>query len=214
MSGGGNEASNLKWTHYIRDKCTKKNVILVKKNTNERLIVKKRKNKNLTRQKQPRNISNIRFGLTLIITFIFIGSLYLLSDINPQSIDKKIIKKSNSLVIEDKSITNSKAVSYDFHEKLKKDKVSVDYLESPTNKEKKIVSNYFIQAGSFKSIEKAEILLVELKLLGFEPFIKSIINKNNEKVYRVQLGPYDFKKMSNERNKLFKNNFESIILKN
>lgn len=175
--------------------------------------MKKRKNKNLTRQKQPRNISNIRFGLTLIITFIFIGSLYLLSDINPQSINKKIIKKSNSLVIEDKSITNSKAVSYDFHEKLKKDKVSVDYLESPTNKEKKIVSTYFIQAGSFKSIEKAEILLVELKLLGFEPFIKSIINKNNEKFYRVQLGPYDFKKMSNERNKLFKNNFESIILK-
>lgn len=175
--------------------------------------MKSKKNKNLTRQKPPGNVSRVRFGLTLIITFIFTSSLYLLSDINPQSIETRILKKNNSLVIEDESITNAKAVKYDFHEKLKKDRVSIDYSDKESKKIKKSSVDYFIQVGSFKSIEKAEMLLVELKLLDFDPHIKSFITKKNEKVYRVQLGPYDLNKISVERKKLSKNNFEIIIIK-
>ena len=55
------------------------------------------------------------------------------------------------------------------------------------------------------------MLLVELKLLGLNPHIKTVSSKLNEEIFRVQLGPYDLNKMTSERKKLFKNNFESII---
>ena len=173
--------------------------------------MKRKSNKNLTRQNQPNDISNFRFGLTLIITFTFIGSLYLLSDINPQTMKMSSVKHNNSLVIEDESITNHKAINYDFHDKLIKDKVEVDYTENSKNKPKSNTSKYFIQVGSFKDPKKAEMLLVELKLLGLNPHIKTVSSKLNEEIFRVQLGPYDLNKMTSERKKLFKNNFESII---
>ena len=181
------------------------------KKCNGKVVVKRKNNKNLTRQHQPNDISNFRFGFTLVITFIFIGSLYLLSDINPQTMKMNSTKNKNSLVIEDKSITNSKAINYDFHDKLIKDKVEVDYSDDTKNKVKSNISKYFIQVGSFRDAEKAEMLLVELKLLGLNPHIKTVSSKLNEEIFRVQLGPYDLNKMTSERKKLFKNNFESII---
>ena len=92
-------------------------------------------------------------------------------------------KNKNSLVIEDKSITNSKAINYDFHDKLIKDKVEVDYSDDTKNKVKSNISKYFIQVGSFRDAEKAEMLLVELKLLGLNPHIKTVSSKLNEEIF-------------------------------
>jgi len=71
-----------------------------------------------------------------------------------------------------------------------------------------------IQAGSFKTAEQAERLLVELKLLALDPKISSAINSSGNRWYRVRLGPFKSRReMAAVRNTIISNGIEAMVMR-
>jgi len=70
---------------------------------------------------------------------------------------------------------------------------------------------FYIQLGSFNSIENANSLKNQLKELGIEAKIEKIIQGNNE-TYRVVIGPYQSEEEAlKESNKLKRIGFDNIV---
>ncbi|MFN4220527.1 MAG: SPOR domain-containing protein [bacterium] len=70
---------------------------------------------------------------------------------------------------------------------------------------------YYIQVGSFSSLENAELVKKQLESLGLNPKIEQVISGNNV-VYRVIIGNYKTQEEAlEESNKLKRMGFDNIV---
>ena len=72
---------------------------------------------------------------------------------------------------------------------------------------------YSIQAGSFKSIEDAERMKVNLLLLGLNVVVK-VVSVEGVRYHRVRVGPLtDYRSFQQARDRLKENNIQYMVLK-
>lgn len=77
-----------------------------------------------------------------------------------------------------------------------------------------IDSSYLLQVGSFKNVDEAETLRVNLLLLNLPVFIEPFKTSTGGKLHRVLVGPFSSnKESSSARKKLMENNLDSLLLK-
>ena len=158
----------------------------------------------------------LRLAATIIITALFIISLFALNRINPEQttsvtlpaeVPAKVVKQT-------KPQADSKD-NYSFYSKLKDFEVQIPEnsgYSSHRSSDENFV--YLIQAGSFKTAEQAERRLVELKLLGLEPKVSSVVNDSGNLWYRVRLGPFPSRSnMAAARGTLISNDIEAMVMK-
>lgn len=75
-------------------------------------------------------------------------------------------------------------------------------------------SAYMLQAGSFRKFSEADGLKARLALIGIVAQIRTVIVRNNETWYRVQIGPYNtLGELKPVRNRLKQNNIDFILLR-
>ena len=84
---------------------------------------------------------------------------------------------------------------------------AIKQKETPASEDKAV---YWLQAGAFKNRTDAENMRGNLALLGFESSV-SEATSNNEKIYRVRLGPYKSTNVNNDQSKLMQNVIKTTI---
>src|SRR3990172_9350938 len=73
---------------------------------------------------------------------------------------------------------------------------------------------YVLQAGSFRSAEKADTLKAQLTMLGLDASIEVVTVGQHETWHRVRAGPYDdLEKLNDARIRLREHNIDTILVK-
>lgn len=167
-----------------------------------------------TREKSTASVSKLRLIATVIIVILFSLGLYKLNQLESEKITRANKPATNSIITEEKSLPSAED-DYTFYSRLKDFEVVVNkestYESSRSANEKFI---YLIQAGSFKTKAQAEMLRVELTLLGLEPNIDSSKNASGNMWHRVRLGPFTSRgSMTAARSTIISNNLEAMVLK-
>jgi len=183
-----------------------------KKSTNKKTPKKGVTRKKVTSEKKKQSINplqHIEFRIIarLLIAALFAGGIYWLANVQVEQ------SKPNAIKTQPKQNTSSSitGLSYDdftfyarlgeFEAKIAKDNPYAD------KDEREIV--YLIQAGAFKTHNRAEEHLVELTLMDLEPRIEKQGNW-----YRVLIGPLSSRsKMSATRNRLIEYGIQAQVMK-
>jgi len=166
------------------------------------------------------DISRYRLLATLLVAAAFIAGIYSLAKVEPHSIDTTYVDNTNendlmAIVDSDAPIdARTEAISgYSFYVKLKDFSIDVpkgSYDSATDNFSNKI---YLIQTGSFKTAERAERQVVQLKLLGLEPEVKDHINSNGQRWFRVTVGPFHSRsKMASARSSIISNGIDASVM--
>ena len=182
---------------------------------NKRGVSAKTKRASNVRHKKPQtSVSTLRLIATVVIVILFSLGLYALNQLESE--------KTSRTAEPSKSTTDTKELSlpsneddYTFYSRLKDFEVVVNkessYESSRSANEKFI---YLIQVGSFKTKAQAEMLRVELTLLGLEPNIDSSENASGNTWHRVRLGPFTSRgSMTAARSTIISNNLEAMVMK-
>ena len=105
---------------------------------------------------------------------------------------------------------------FQFPNLLKGGEINIPRTEAnkKTNTNIVIDSSYLLQVGSFKNVDEAETLRVNLLLLNLPVFIEPFKTSTGGRLHRVLVGPFSNNKdSSNARKKLMENNLDSLLLK-
>ena len=111
------------------------------------------------------------------------------------------------------SVKNEKLpeLKFTFYNDLKTAEIEVSDSQIETENIKK--SLYFLQAGSFQSLDDAENQRIELLLLNLDSKIEAVTSSSGERWHRVLVGPFANKaKVSSSRAKLSQNQIDSFLL--
>jgi hypothetical protein len=167
------------------------------------------------------DISRYRLLATLLVAAAFIAGIYSLAKVDPRSTPPEYIDNTGNAklldAVNDNAPINARteAISgYSFYVKLKD--FSIDVPKGDFSKAADSFSNeiYLIQTGSFKTAERAERQVVQLKLLGLEPEVKDHINSNGNRWFRVTVGPYHSRsKMASARSSIISNGIDASVMK-
>lgn len=110
------------------------------------------------------------------------------------------------------------APDFQFPNLLKGDEINIPRADNNTDTDGKASPNtnasYLLQVGSFKNIDEAENLRVNLLLLNLPVFTEAFKTSSGGKLHRVLVGPFNNnKESSSARKKLMENNLDSLLLK-
>ena len=182
---------------------------------NKRGVSAKTKRASNVRHKKPQtSVSTLRLIATVVIVILFSLGLYALNQLESEK-TSRIAEPSNSTINTKELSLPSNEDDYTFYSRLKDFEVVVNkessYESSRSANEKFI---YLIQVGSFKTKAQAEMLRVELTLLGLEPNIDSSENASGNTWHRVRLGPFTSRgSMTAARSTIISNNLEAMVMK-
>ena len=123
-------------------------------------------------------------------------------EINEVKINKSFIAKKAVTENIEKTIANKAPVT----------KINIDNLNKPVKTKKKIFKNYSILVAEFYNLESANMLKKRLKsILESSNYHLIYIKKNNEKSYKLLMGPYNtINKLKNDYIVLDDSNFEDL----
>lgn len=143
----------------------------------------------------------------LLIAAFFAGGIYWLANIQVEHTEPKATNNQAKQY----SSPNLSGLSYDdftFYSRLREFEVKIAEDNPYADKDEREIV-YLIQAGAFKTHERAEEHLVELTLMDLEP----TIDKKGE-WYRVLIGPLSSRsKMSSTRNRLIENGVQAQVMR-
>ena len=142
-------------------------------------------------------------GLAVGISITYFGLPYI------PSMQKMVDIADNAV----KSAKNEKLpeLKFTFYNDLKTAEIEISDSQIVTDKITK--RSYFLQAGSFQSIEDAENQRIELLLLNLDSKIEAVTSSSGERWHRVLVGPFANKaKVSSSRAKLSQNQIDSFLL--
>ncbi|HAB55960.1 MAG TPA: hypothetical protein DCE61_06300 [Cellvibrionales bacterium] len=182
---------------------------------NKRGVSAKTKRASNVRHKKPQtSVSTLRLIATVVIVILFSLGLYALNQLESEK-TSRTAEPSNSTIDTKELSLPSNEDDYTFYSRLKDFEVVVNkessYESSRSANEKFI---YLIQVGSFKTKAQAEMLRVELTLLGLEPNIDSSENASGNTWHRVRLGPFTSRgSMTAARSTIISNNLEAMVMK-
>ncbi len=182
---------------------------------NKRGVSAKPKRASNVRHKKPQtSVSTLRLIATVVIVILFSLGLYALNQLESEK-TSRTAEPSNSTIDTKELSLPSNEDDYTFYSRLKDFEVVVNkessYESSRSANEKFI---YLIQVGSFKTKAQAEMLRVELTLLGLEPNIDSSENASGNTWHRVRLGPFTSRgSMTAARSTIISNNLEAMVMK-
>ena len=182
---------------------------------NKRGVSAKPKRASNMRHKKPQtSVSTLRLIATVVIVILFSLGLYALNQLESEK-TSRTAEPSNSTIDTKELSLPSNEDDYTFYSRLKDFEVVVNkessYESSRSANEKFI---YLIQVGSFKTKAQAEMLRVELTLLGLEPNIDSSENASGNTWHRVRLGPFTSRgSMTAARSTIISNNLEAMVMK-
>jgi cell division protein FtsN len=144
---------------------------------------------------------------------VFICGLAYLSGVTPEpnSFDTSATKKSKQ---ETSSNSQDPKLRFDFYTLLPEQKIELPDVEPlESNQKSTPVSQYLLQAGSFRRLEDADRRRAELILLGMDATI-SDTRGNSGRWYRVQVGPFETRsKLASARSTLARRNIDTLLLK-
>ncbi len=107
--------------------------------------------------------------------------------------------------------SNSTEVNSEEINKEKKVEDKDSKNENQTTVEENVHESYYIQVGSFTSLENAESIKEQLVSIGLQPKIEKIITGGNS-IYRVVLGPYKTQEeVQLESDKLKRMGYDNVI---
>lgn len=103
---------------------------------------------------------------------------------------------------------------FQFPNLLKGGEINLPRGEANNDSNKVSDSSYLLQVGSFKNVDEAESVRVNLLLLNLPVFIEPFKTSSGGRLHRVLVGPFSNNKdSSNARKKLMENNLDSLLLK-
>jgi cell division protein FtsN len=110
------------------------------------------------------------------------------------------------------------APDFQFPNLLKGDEINIPRADDNTGLATKTTLNtdasYLLQVGSFKNIDDAESLRINLLLLNLPVFTEAFKTSTGGKLHRVLVGPFNNnKESSSARKKLMENDLDSLLLK-
>lgn len=182
---------------------------------NKRGVSAKPKRASNVRHKKPQtSVSTLRLIATVVIVILFSLGLYALNQLESEKTSRTAEPSNNTINTKELSLPSNED-DYTFYSRLKDFEVVVNkessYESSRSANEKFI---YLIQVGSFKTKAQAEMLRVELTLLGLEPNIDSSKNASGNTWHRVRLGPFTSRgSMTAARSTIISNNLEAMVMK-
>lgn len=182
---------------------------------NKRGVSAKTKRASNVRHKKPQtSVSTLRLIATVVIVILFSLGLYALNQLESEKTSRIAEPSKNTINTKELSLPSNED-DYTFYSRLKDFEVVVNkessYESSRSANEKFI---YLIQVGSFKTKAQAEMLRVELTLLGLEPNIDSSENASGNTWHRVRLGPFTSRgSMTAARSTIISNNLEAMVMK-
>ncbi|HCX27278.1 MAG TPA: hypothetical protein DHT34_06195 [Cellvibrionales bacterium] len=182
---------------------------------NKRGVSAKTKRASNVRHKKPQtSVSTLRLIATVVIVILFSLGLYALNQLESEKTSRTAEPSKNTINTKELSLPSNED-DYTFYSRLKDFEVVVNkessYESSRSANEKFI---YLIQVGSFKTKAQAEMLRVELTLLGLEPNIDSSENASGNTWHRVRLGPFTSRgSMTAARSTIISNNLEAMVMK-
>lgn len=182
---------------------------------NKRGVSAKTKRASNVRHKKPQtSVSTLRLIATVVIVILFSLGLYALNQLESEKTSRTAEPSKSTINTKELSLPSNED-DYTFYSRLKDFEVVVNkessYESSRSANEKFI---YLIQVGSFKTKAQAEMLRVELTLLGLEPNIDSSENASGNTWHRVRLGPFTSRgSMTAARSTIISNNLEAMVMK-
>ena len=103
---------------------------------------------------------------------------------------------------------------FQFPNLLKGGEINLPRGEANNDNNRVSDSSYLLQVGSFKNVDEAESVRVNLLLLNLPVFIEPFKTSTGGRLHRVLVGPFSNNKdSSNARKKLMENNLDSLLLK-
>ena len=103
---------------------------------------------------------------------------------------------------------------FQFPNLLKGGEINIPRTEANRDTNRVSDSSYLLQVGSFKNVDEAESVRVNLLLLNLPVFIEPFKTSTGGRLHRVLVGPFSNNKdSSNARKKLMENNLDSLLLK-
>ena len=110
------------------------------------------------------------------------------------------------------------APDFQFPNLLKGDEINIPRADNNTGSDTKTTvdtnASYLLQVGSFKNIDEAESLRINLLLLNLPVFTEAFKTSSGGKLHRVLVGPFsNNKESSSARKKLMENDLDSLLLK-
>ncbi len=183
-----------------------------KKNASKKGVTRKKPTKKQGRSNandiNPLQHVEFRVIARLAIAVAFAGGLYWLAGVQ---VDQPTESQPSNTSSSRPTPANLSGLSYDdfiFYSELKEFEVKVAEDNPYTQAEEQNIV-YLIQAGAFKTHERAEEHLVQLMLIDLEPRIEQ-----QGAWYRVLIGPLDSRsKMSAVRNRLIENGMQAQVMK-
>ncbi|MFT5482903.1 MAG: cell division protein FtsN [Halieaceae bacterium] len=145
---------------------------------------------------------------------IFLSLLTWLSTIDPQDIPKPALATPTAKPAPTDSRTPSAEPRFEFYDRLSEQDIEfpkeiAEFGENHTNN----ISDYLLQAGSFRRTEEADRRRAQLILLGMEASI-SETHGDTGRWYRVQAGPFATRsKLERARATLADQNIDTLLLK-
>jgi len=161
----------------------------------------------------PLHLVEFRVLARIAIALIFVGILYWIAHVptQPPANQQQSAATSTKKPTQQKP-SNLSGLSYDdftFYSSLPEFEIKVAKDNPYAQNNRPQAVNYLIQAGAFKTHERAEKLLVELTLLDLEPRIEQ-----QGKWFRILIGPIKSRsQMSAIRNRLIENGIRAQVLK-
>ena len=137
---------------------------------------------------------------------------------------KNNLKPENQQIVAEKPIPTSEidelpAPQFDFYNILPKKEINISEWVAEDQSLSKVEdenqnSVYILQVGSFKQLEAAHQIKLQLSLLGIDAGIQRVVINGQDTRYRVRVGPYvEQSKLNEGRQRLRENNLEFMLLK-
>ncbi|MGB1383139.1 MAG: SPOR domain-containing protein [Porticoccaceae bacterium] len=125
---------------------------------------------------------------------------------------------SNSPAIDSSIVEAPAAPDFQFPNLLKGDEINIPQSENKTKSDTQANPDtnvsYLLQVGSFKNIDEAESLRINLLLLNLPVFTEAFNTSSGGKLHRVLVGPFsNNQESSSARKKLMENDLDSLLLK-
>lgn len=98
---------------------------------------------------------------------------------------------------------------FDFFTTLPEAKIEIDISEETASQ---IHYTYHLQAGSFKQQNDAERRKAELGFMGYQSHVKPV-DHQNQRWYRVQIGPFNRSQVADARSTLFENGIDTFVIR-
>ena len=156
----------------------------------------------------PLHLVEFRVFARVFIALVFAGGIYWLAGVRIEQPENGVSSSKNNPAERQATLSGHSYDDFTFYSDLKNFEVKVAE-DNPYARNDSSETVYLIQAGAFKTHERAEEHLVQLTLLDFDPHIE----KSNS-WYRVLIGPLISRsKMSATRNRLLENGIQAKVMK-